>query len=238
MTEPVFAASPELAMQFSLPFHHGETGLLLELADGALQLRDLREHAPGPLKARFHGPEIKRRLKPGRKLPLARAVGIKPKQGAPMVLDATAGLGRDAYVLAALGCAVTAVERSSVIAALLQDALERNRGGTVDRINMVIGDAVGLMGQVTGHERPDVVYLDPMFPQRSKTALVKKEMQYFHALLGEQDDAGELFRPAMNCAIQRVVVKRPAKAPALVEAPPPNHQYTGKTVRFDVYLTS
>lgn len=236
MTEVVYAASPELAMQFSIPFHHGEIGLLLEQTDQGLQLRDLREHAPGPMYADFFSTEIARRRKAGRKLPLARAIGIKAGKPLPSVLDATAGLGRDAYSIAALGCEVTAVERSAIIAALLQSAMDRKPDEAVRRIHLVIGDAVEVMASLSDEQRPDVVYLDPMFPERSKTALVKKEMQYFHALLGDESDGPQLFEPAVECAKQRVVVKRPARAPRLVDAPDPNHSIEGKTVRFDVYL--
>lgn len=236
MTETVYAGSPEIAMRLGIPFHRGEPGLLIEDSDDGLQLRDLREHAPGPLIADFNNAEITRRRKAGKSLPLARAVGVKGGRPVPSILDATAGLGRDAYSMAALGCEVTAVERSPVVAALLEDALERANDEPARRVRLVVGDAVGVMRRLTEAKRPDVVYLDPMFPAREKSALVKKEMQYFHALLGEESDGAELFEPAMACARGRVVVKRPARAPELVGSPVPNHTIEGKTVRFDVYL--
>jgi 16S rRNA (guanine1516-N2)-methyltransferase len=46
--------------------------------------------------------------------PLARAIGLKT-YGLPLVvIDATAGLGQDSFVLASLGCHVTMIERLQV----------------------------------------------------------------------------------------------------------------------------
>jgi len=226
MNARVAAAEPELAASMHLPLD-SHADFVLEHAQGRLQLRDTREGAPGPLRVDFDSVDAERRREAGRQLPLARAIGVKG-DARPRVLDATAGLGRDAYTLAALGCQVTAVERSPLIAALLRDGLER----AACKLRLVVGDACEFMAGLDESERPDVVSLDPMFPERRKSAAVKKEMQYMQELLGP-DDARALFEAALKCAKQRVVVKRPAHAPQLAT---PNHTLEGKTVRFDVYV--
>jgi 16S rRNA (guanine1516-N2)-methyltransferase len=221
----VGAADSTLAAQAGVP-QDLAADFVLERVGGRVQLRDTREGAPGPLFVDFETADSRRRRDAGRQLPLARAVGVK-RDRAPHVLDATAGLGRDASTLAALGCKVTAIERSRVIAALLADGLSRAHA----QLTLLVGDAIELMAAI--NPRPEVVYLDPMFPAAGKTAASKKEMQYLQDLLNEEDPA-ELFNAAMRCATSRVVVKRPAKS-----APPrtkPNHSFEGKTVRFDVYL--
>jgi 16S rRNA (guanine1516-N2)-methyltransferase len=224
----VSATDPELADRLGLP--HGRRDLVLEYAEGCLQLRDTRPGAPGPIRADFQSTAADNRRKAGRGLLLAKAVGIKGRE-LPDVLDATAGLGRDAYTLAALGCNVTAFERSPVVAALLRDAIDRSRGDpAVARIDLRVGDAREEMAR----RRYEVVYLDPMFPERG-SALSKKEMQYMQLLL-EPDDGADLFAPALQCATRRVVVKRPIHAARLAPTPTPNHVFKGKSVRFDVYL--
>jgi 16S rRNA (guanine1516-N2)-methyltransferase len=168
---------------------------------------------------------------------IARAVGLQPGVR-PSVLDATAGLGRDAFVLAQLGCALTLIERQPLIAALLEDGLQRALGdpqvaAIVERMRLVSGDAIALMQAWTG-DSPQVIYLDPMFPQREKSALVKKEMRLFRALAGDDDDAPELLAAALALAANRVVVKRPRKAPAVAGATP-GYTLEGKSSRFDIY---
>lgn len=225
MTAHVVASDATLAKRLGLPIK-ATADFVVESVYGRLQLRDTRDGAPGPLFVDFAAPDAARRRDAGRQLPLARAVGIK-RDHAPTVLDATAGLGRDAYTLMALGCKVIAIERSPVVAALLQDGLERVRAS----MPLVVGDAIAYMIGVS--PRPEVVYLDPMFPARSKSAAVKKEMQYMQALLDE-DDPKPLFEAALKCATERVVIKRPIHAPNV--GAKPNHTFEGKTVRFDVYV--
>ncbi len=206
------------------------TALVLERAAGRLQLRDTRPGAPGAIYADFTSAAAESRRRAGRGLLLAKAIGIK-KGVLPQVLDATAGLGRDTYALAALGCEVTAIERNAVVAVLLADAIDRAGGdAAVRRIALHTGDARDLMAV----ERFEVVYLDPMFPERRKTALARKEMQYMQALLSD-DDGASLLAPALVCATRRVVVKRPLHAAPLQDSPKPTHSHKGKAVRFDVY---
>jgi 16S rRNA (guanine1516-N2)-methyltransferase len=207
-----------------------------------LELRATHQDAPGPIFVDFVAGTVGFRVRHSsrHKEPLARAVGLK---GAihPTVLDATAGLGRDAFVLASLGCTVTLVERSPIIAALLRDGLVRAAAhpGTRDtarRMQVQVGDAAAIMAEIADQARPDVVYLDPMYPHRGKSALVKKEMRLLRALVGEDLDAPRLLEAALRVARKRVVVKRPRLAPCLPGIAP-SHTLTGSTTRFDIYLS-
>lgn len=171
---------------------------------------------------------------------LAKAVGFK---GKPLsVVDATAGLGRDAFLLACMGCTVTAIERSPVVAALLQDGLGRAAADPAlariieQRLHLVPGDARRLLARLPAEERPEVVYLDPMFPSGRKSAAVKKEMRLCRLVAGDDPDADELFEVARTVARTRVVVKRPLRAPHL--GGKPAIVYKGTTIRYDVYLTA
>lgn len=173
---------------------------------------------------------------------LSRAVGLSSKFK-PLVADLTAGLGRDAFVLAGLGARVTMVERNAVVYSLLADGLKRlQQAATRDnqllaiaqRLALTQMDALRWMQAVDSSARPDIVYLDPMFPARPKSALVKKEMAMLHELLGVDADADDLLEPARACARYRVVVKRARLAPALAGIAP-GYALSGKTTRFDVY---
>jgi 16S rRNA (guanine1516-N2)-methyltransferase len=172
-----------------------------------------------------------------RKELLARAMGMKPGEQ-PVIVDATAGLGRDSFILATLGFEVIMLERSPVLFALLRDAMDRARTDTemravIERMHLVHADAHGWL------QSPppiDIVYLDPMFPERQKSASVKKEMVILQELLGKDEDADSLFQLALTCAARRVVVKRPRLAVNIGERAP-NFTLTGKSSRFDIYLT-
>ena len=174
---------------------------------------------------------------------IAKAVGLKGGVY-PYVLDATAGLGKDAFVLASLGCRVTLLERSPIVHALLKDGLERavKFGISEDaelleilnRMQLIGSDGLDYMEAVSLEERPDVVYLDPMFPPRTKSAQVKKEMQVLNRLLGTEDSADALLESALRIARNRVVVKRPRTAPAL-SGTEPSYPLEGKRNRYDVY---
>lgn len=205
-----------------------------------VELREVGAKAPGPVYVDFLGGAVdhRRRFGGGRGQPLARAVGLKGG-ATPSVLDATAGLGRDAFVLATLGCDVTLVERSPIIVELLRDGLSRASASpevsaAVARMHLVEADARTYMTDLPESQRPDVVYLDPMYPERLKSALVKKEMRYFSAVVGKDPDASELLATALRRARRRVVVKRPRQGMALA-GPRPVGVIEGKTTRFDIY---
>lgn len=179
----------------------------------------------------------RRKFGGGKGQDIAKAVGLN-KGVTPSVLDATGGLGRDAFVLATLGCKVTVVERSPVIAALLKDGLRRalldaEVAPIAEKITLIHANSIEWMQHAS--ESFDVVYLDPMFPHREKSALVKKEMRLFQDLIGEDVDSSGLLAPALNIAEHRVVVKRPRLAPLLSEQKP-TYQLEGKSCRHDIYV--
>lgn len=171
---------------------------------------------------------------------LARAVGIKGRYR-PTVLDATAGLGRDAFILAALGCQVQLLERHPVVAALLQDGLQRayhdKKSGIwlSERLRLLGVGSLGSEKLVV--EVPEVVYLDPMFPARRDQALVKKEMQMLQQLVGLGRDTDQLLASANTLASRRVVVKRPKGAPPLAGVKP-SAWITTPHGRFDLYFNN
>lgn len=155
------------------------------------------------------------------------------------VIDATAGLGRDSLLLASYGAEVTLCERQPVVAALLADGLRRGRtddsDAVVSRMSLMEGSAVAFLSAAGAEPLADVIYLDPMFPESGKSALVKKEMQMFHQLVGRDDDADALLTAALGAARYRVVVKRPPRAPVIDGPRAPQFSIDGKAVRFDVY---
>jgi len=169
---------------------------------------------------------------------IGRAVGIK-KGKRPNIVDATAGWGRDAFVLATMGCRVHMIERSSIIAALLEDGLRRayenvKVGKLIhDKLSCACGDSRQALLDVPFE--PEVIYLDPMFPQKEKSALVKKDMQILQAVVGQDEDADELLQVALRIATKRVVVKRPDYADFLAGLIPQT-SIKSKKYRFDIYL--
>lgn len=170
---------------------------------------------------------------------LARALGKKPKDQ-PRIVDATAGLGRDSFILACLGFNVTLIERSEILHALLQNALQRaaanaDMAPVIARMHLIHADAKDWLMKLPTADRPDIIYLDPMFPEREKSASVKKEMVILQHLLGKDEDSAELLKTALACSKLRVVVKRPRLAPAL-SARERDFSLTGKSSRFDIYL--
>ncbi len=180
----------------------------------------------------------RRKFGGGKGQDIAKAVGLN-KGLTPRILDATAGLGRDAFALASLGCPVTMLERSPVVFALLADGLARAQGCPnvdVAAIACQMRVAYGsLLDGFTPDGAVDVVYLDPMFPERQKSALVKKDMRFFHSVVGEDPDADGLLDAALAIDCARVVVKRPSKAPLLANRQP-SHQIVGKSIRYDIYV--
>ncbi len=237
--EPAFAeAAAAWAERLRLPLQ-GEAEFALQVGGDGLQFVELCPHAAGPIRVDFvAGAVAHRRLFGGGSgQMIAKAVGIQPGIR-PIMVDATAGLGRDAFVLAQLGCAITLIERQPLIAALLEDGLRRalanpEVGPTVAQMPLICGNAIDLLDNWQGVP-PQVIYLDPMFPHRDKNALVKKEMRLFRPLAGDDDDAPALLAAALALATHRVVVKRPRKAPAIA-GKSPGYTLEGKSSRFDIY---
>ena len=200
-------------------------GRLTLMADGMELAEDFREMLP--------------RLRPdrlGREL-LVKAVRVRGAEWI-RVFDATAGLGEDSLLLAAAGFSVTMCEGDPVIAALLADGLRRavddpELSGIVGRMSLVEGDSIEILPSLT--EAPDVVYLDPMFPARTKSAAVKKKFQLLHRLESPCADEASLMDAALAARPRKIVVKRPIKAPVLAGVRP-SHSISGKAVRYDVIV--
>jgi 16S rRNA (guanine1516-N2)-methyltransferase len=170
---------------------------------------------------------------------ITKAIGWK-KDLALTVVDATAGLGREAFLMAALGCNVILFERHPTISTLLKDALLRAQsdphlGEVIARMQLVEGCAIEYLTQKIP-QPPDIIYCDPMFEPRIKSAAVKKEMQILQTVVGTDNDAHQLVKVALQTAKKRVVVKRPHIALPL--HPNPSYSLKGRSHRFDVYLLS
>lgn len=217
-----------------LPDPHYEFALIY--TPQGLQLAWLTQPKWKPIQVEFaHRPDHRQQTGGAFSQLLAKACGLKPNQPS-FILDVTAGLGRDAWILAHLGAHVTLIERSAIMAALLADGLNRLPPSSriYNQLTLIQTDA-----QPWLNERPpaeyDVIYLDPMHPPRSKSALVKKEMRMIRALVGDDSDAAKLLAVA-NTKARRVVVKLPRHAESLLTMPPPTLQYTGRSIRYDVYL--
>lgn len=206
----------------------------LTLTDGTMELRaDFTRMLP--------------RLKQGRLqqellVKAARAKGIE----SPWAIDATAGFGEDSLLLAAAGFTVDLYEQDCVIAALLQDALDRAAddpalAAAVARMRLHAGeDSIAGLRHVAGLiggelAAPDVVYLDPMFPERTKSAAVKKKFQLLHHLEQPCADEETLVEAALAVHPRKVVIKRPVKGPLLAGVKP-SYQLAGKAVRYDVLV--
>lgn len=201
----------------------------LQQSAGLFTLVDRHYPNQQPLRIDFTSNKLKHRvLRGGKKELLLRAVGAKPGL---KVADWTAGLGTDSLLLAAAGCEVLMFERSPVLRVLLRQALEGavsdpELGPSVQRMQLNAGDARTFAASPT-----DVIYLDPMFPQRGKSALVNGNMQYLQRFLGPDHDAEALIEFALGQAVKRVVVKRPANAAASKAT----FSLAAKANRFDVY---
>ena len=216
--------SPETTLAAGLELRRDVDGLAL--AGGGMVLRaDFSALLP--------------RLRPdrlGREL-LVRAARVRGVE-APTAVDATAGLGEDSLLLAAAGFTVTMFEKDPVIAALLRDALERAAANpelapVAARMTLVEGDSVAGLRDL-GFS-PDVVFLDPMFPERTKSAAVKKKFQLLHHLERPCDNEAELLGAALTAHPRKVVIKRPPRGPLLAGAKP-SYQVAGKAVRYDVIV--
>jgi 16S rRNA (guanine1516-N2)-methyltransferase len=194
--------------------------------------------APSELVVDFVGGPVGHRFRSGggRDHALLKATGVSKAQH-PMVIDATAGLGRDSFLLASLGATVTLLERSAEVFGLLARGLETARAAgpelaeIVSRMTLIHGDARDILPGL----RADVVMVDPMHPPRKKAALVKKEMRLLRQLVGTDPDVVELMQAALTCSCKRVVLKWPLRADPIPRLRKPSYQIVGKTVRYDVF---
>ncbi|CUB04933.1 class I SAM-dependent methyltransferase [Marinomonas fungiae] len=236
----------ELAERLALPKFRLTTELkfatqydyLLMHQDDALVIAKTGKGAPKPVCVELASgaADHRRKFGGGKGQDIAKACGLN-KRADLSVYDATAGLGRDSFVLASLGCDVTLFERVGFVRELLFDGLERARMvADIEDIMAHMTLAKGTIFDISDEECVDVVYLDPMFPHNDKSsAAVKKEMAFFRDLVGHDEDADALLPQAMGLARYRVVVKRPKGAPYL-DNQEPSYRLDGKSGRFDVYV--
>jgi len=242
-------AAAQLARQLGLPllpvavdFAHCDDYAAVLVVRGPSLCLQQTGRGPGPVSVDFGSASMRYRRRSGHNELLGKAVGLGKKPEL-RVLDATAGLGRDSFVLADLGCRVLMCEREPVVATMLAWGMAAAAASgdawlaeVMARLTLHEGDAREPGAEI--EQRFDVIYLDPMFPQRDKSAAVKKEMALFQLLLeagDAADDAGQLLLWALQQDVARVVVKRPPRAPSLAERQP-SHTVAGKAVRYDVYV--
>jgi 16S rRNA (guanine1516-N2)-methyltransferase len=206
--------------------------------EARLGLQDLSEPSWSPLTIDFlEGQWLKRLQKAQHETQLIkRAIGFKPQDNI-LIWDATAGLGRDAIVLAHLGYKVVAAERSVVLFELLKDAVDRAQkspelSDTLSRLTLICGDSKALLAGLKVTERPDVIYLDPMYPASKKSAQPKKEMQILRKLIGPDDNLLELFKVAKGVAQKKLILKNNPRTTIDLK---PKHSLESKSVRFDVF---
>lgn len=214
------------------------------LTEDALELHSEDDHHKPlkPLSVNFLSTSLRSRAKQGggTKQALAKAVGIKPGFR-PSVIDGTAGFGKDGFLLAMLGCKVHLIERSPVMAALLEDGLQRAKNDSIvgsivkQNIEMTWSDLTEYLKGLPEPSRPDTIYLDPMFSSRKKAALTKLELRIIRDIVGHNEDSAILLKKSLAIAKKRVVVKRPKLNPPLAGSEP-HHTLVGSSISFDVYL--
>lgn len=168
---------------------------------------------------------------------IVKAAKLKDAPERPIAVDATAGLGEDSLLLAAAGFSVMMFERDPIIAALLRDALRRAAESedavlkdAVQRMQLFEEDSLQALPRLS--ERPDIVVLDPMFPERQKSALVKKKFQLLHKIERPCADGDEMLEAALAAFPRKILIKRPLKGPYLADRKP-DYSLRGKAVRYD-----
>ncbi len=234
---PLFESSQ--SEQFTHILKLDESGLSLS----ALELKAGEMHKQ-PTRVDFQDAALLyRRASFGKHQGLAKAVGLNKHE--PMhVLDATAGLGRDAFILASMGCELTMIEESPIIYCLLLDGLKRtNEADDLDLKNIVQRMSLHHARSQDWFEdiaqgrqvKPDVIYLDPMFPPRNKNANVKKDIGLLQEVLGFDENSYSLLEMAKGCAKHRIVVKRPGNKLKNASLKP-SFVVPGKTAHFEVFI--
>lgn len=212
--------------------------LLVVMAD-RLALKSIQHKNTKMPSVDFLSPQLIYRCKTNQRELLKRAMGsLNPLE--TLVVDATAGFGEDAFLLARKGYSVIMFERSTILAALLKDGLMRLHDSTekLPPISLALrhGDARVCLPALAKERTIDAIYLDPMFPDQKKTALSKAKMEILRGLVGPDEDAVDLLTVALKLAKNRVIVKRPRLAPWLGNIQPA-FSLKGSSNRFDVYFT-
>ena len=253
-----------------LILHRTEQGLVLEKEKMSLRcdfLEMLPRIKPGKLQTELlvKAAKIKRKAAVTESTKQAKNKDVQSEEtngeypsDAPIAIDATAGLGQDSFLLAAAGFSVYMFEQDPIIAALLEDALDRAKSdpvlaNIVERMHLFAEDSISAlqrlgtslsrdeqMPQTSDSQpyltvKPDVIYLDPMFPERTKSAAVKKKFQLLHHLEHPCENEEELLGAAMNIQPRKIVVKRMAKGPFLA-GKKPSYSIKGKSIRYDCYV--
>jgi len=235
------SSAVELAQRLELPLcAEGETiagfSFFLCYRDGSLKLLDQQTLKKGGLFVEIDPRPGEQRSYPAPKKDLfAQAIGKKTHS----VIDATSGWAQDSLALFRMGYQVTSIERSPIMVELIRDGYGRlsqkdwvqKRG--LKPPELMIGDAIELLANLS--EKPDCIYLDPMFPaKRKQSAAARKSMSILRDILGDDLDRQALFDAAMAASGRRVVVKSPDYAEFL--GGKPYESYQGKLLRYDVYL--
>lgn len=253
-----------------LVLHRTEQGLVLEKEKMSLRcdfLEMLPRIKPGKIQTELlvKAAKIKRKAAVTESTKQAKNKDVQSEEtngeypsDAPIAIDATAGLGQDSFLLAAAGFSVYMFEQDPIIAALLEDALDRAKSdpvlaNIVERMHLFAEDSISALQRLgTSLSRdeqmpqtsdsppyltvkPDVIYLDPMFPERTKSAAVKKKFQLLHHLEHPCENEEELLGAAMNIQPRKIVVKRMAKGPFLA-GKKPSYSIKGKSIRYDCYV--
>ncbi len=193
------------------------------------------------LKCSFIEGPILHRLKygKGRGQNLAKAVGMKSNKNRN-IIDATAGLGYDSFILASLGAKITLIERSEKMYKILQNGINEGLsfGGEIkniiNRMDLLFGDSKKILPKLS----PEVIMIDTMYKDRKKTALVKNNMRLVRDIVGPDSDYIELLEVALSCAKNRVVLKQPRYADPIREIRKCSHQILGKSIRYDIFMTN
>ncbi len=199
----------------------------LTLTDGELSIMvDFREMLP-----RLKQSNLQREM-------LVKAARIKGQPMPQTLIDATAGFGEDSLILAAAGFQVQLYEFDEVIAVLLKDGMERameipELKEAVGRMKLVCGDSTEGMRKLDF--KPDIVLLDPMFPARQKSALIKKKFQLIQRLESPCSTEEQLLDAAVAADPKRIVIKRPLKGPYLADRKP-SYSLEGKAIRYDCFV--
>lgn len=166
---------------------------------------------------------------------LIKAVGKKNRSEDTVILDATAGLGEDSFLLAAAGYKVKMFEKDRIIAKLLEDGLKRaydisGMAEIIDRMELIREDSICAMEN--NSFEPDIVYLDPMFPQREKSGLIKKKFQILQQLESPCDEEEKLLNAALKTGAKKIIIKRPLKG-AYLAGVKPGYSLKGRAIRYD-----
>ena len=180
---------------------------------------------------------LERRLRQAGRRSELLVQAVKPRQGLK-VMDCTAGLGTDALILAYLGCEVVLVERSRVIASLLDDAIARARTypsltSAAGRMRLICTEAASM---IENNPLPDLIYLDPMFPVKDGTARVKGGMQLLQKFLGPDRDCLELLESVLESGVSKTVLKRPPRDSEWSPPRRPDQVLESRNAKFEVYL--